>query len=116
MTKVIVAGSREFRNYAFIRKHLEKLLPADVTEIVCGDAQGVDTAGNVYAWEHGIPVHHFPADWQQYPKDAGIRRNREMADHADMLIAFFNGSPGTDNMIAEMEKRRKKIEVVRLPQ
>lgn len=111
--KVIVAGSRQFYDYKYVRATLdEKLRGAGATEIVSGHARGVDAAGEMYAKEVGIPLKIFPAMWDKYGKSAGYRRNREMAKYADMLIAFYNGSNGTGNMIQEMRKLGKPVVVV----
>ena len=64
-----------------------------------------DTLGKRYAEEHDIPVMSFPADWNKYKKAAGYIRNQEMAQHADALVAFWDGqSRGTKNMIEIAEK------------
>ena len=42
----------------------------------------------------------FPADWERHGKAAGYIRNREMAQNADALVAFWDGeSRGTKSMI-----------------
>lgn len=71
-----------------------------MTEVVSGCAQGADAHGETVARSMGIPVSRFPADWKQYGKSAGIRRNAQMAEYADALIAVWDGeSRGTKNMI-----------------
>ena len=71
-----------------------------MTEVVIGCAQGADSHGETVARSMGIPVARFPADWKQYGKSAGIRRNAQMAEYADALIAVWDGqSRGTKNMI-----------------
>ena len=71
-----------------------------MTEVVSGCAQGADTHGETVARSMGIPVARFPADWKQYCKSAGVRRNAKMAEYADALIAVWDGeSRGTKNMI-----------------
>ena len=47
-----------------------------------------------------------------YGKRAGVRRNEEMADMADALIAIWDGSsPGTKHMIEVARRRGLKIYV-----
>ena len=49
-----------------------------------------------WAEEHNIPVHHFPAKWEEYGISAGFIRNAEMGDFADAAIIFWDGeSKGT---------------------
>ena len=93
--RTIVAGSRECHHYHIVCQAIEE---ADwqITTVISGCARGVDTFGEQYAAEHGIPVERHPADWEHYGKAAGPIRNAEMAEVADALIAFWNGqSPGS---------------------
>lgn len=63
--------------------------------------------GERYAKENGIDLAIFPAEWDKYGKRAGYLRNEQMADHADSLIAFWDGkSKGTKHMI-DIAKRKK---------
>lgn len=103
MFRVIVAGSRDFCDYELLESKLDKLLarydPQDLT-IVCGEARGADSLGKRYAEEHGISVKSFPAEWERYGKSAGYKRNVQMAENADALVAFWDGkSRGTRHMI-----------------
>lgn len=105
MFKVIIAGTRTFQDYDLLRRYVDMKLSSvsmrDDIEIVSGCARGADTLGERYAAERGYPVKRFPADWQQYGKSAGYRRNQAMAQYADALIAFWDGqSRGTMHMIA----------------
>lgn len=71
-----------------------------VAEIVSGTARGVDQLGEKWAAEHGIPVEHFPANWDIHGRAAGPIRNEEMAEYADALVAIHvNESRGTADMI-----------------
>ncbi len=113
--KTIIAGSRSVNDYKLIEKVI-KLSGFEITEIVSGNANGVDKIGELYADAHNIPKKLFPADWnnikvegaviktnkygKKYNAKAGIDRNIKMAEYADCLIAIIqDGSPGTTNMI-----------------
>lgn len=73
---------------------------SDEISIVCGTARGADRLGEKYAKENGFHVAYFPADWERHGKAAGYIRNREMAQNADALVAFWDGeSRGTKSMI-----------------
>ncbi len=115
--RVIVAGCRYFDNYEFIKTSLDILLKDfPVTQIICGMAKGVDLCGKRYAEERDLIVAEFPADWDRHKKAAGAIRNREMANHAVKLIAFWDEkSTGTKNMIDTMKKMGKEVEVVIIP-
>lgn len=111
--KVIIAGGREFNNYALLKNTLDKLLKEDF-DVVSGKARGADSCGERYAIHHGKRVHEFPADWDTYGKRAGYLRNAEMADFADILVAFWDGvSRGTKHMINLAKKKGLKVYVVR---
>jgi hypothetical protein len=56
--------------------------------------------GEEWAKKNGCPVKLFPADWNTHGTAAGPIRNKQMAEYADGLIAFWDRkSKGTKNMI-----------------
>jgi hypothetical protein len=121
MFRVIVAGSRSFTDYDLLREHMDKLLMfaamKDNIQIVCGGARGADSLGEQYAKERGYDIAYFPADWDAHGKSAGYKRNAQMADNADALVAFWDGqSPGTKSMIALALSRGLKVKVKRYQQ
>src|SRR4029453_8101869 len=76
-----------------------------ITQIITGGARGADQLGYRWAWKHAIRHQVFRADWERFGKSAGIRRNLQMAQEGDVLVAFWDGqSPGTRHMIACMEQ------------
>ena len=101
MFKVIVAGGRDFSDYDLLKSKLDNLLvDRDPVEIVSGTARGADKLGEFYAKRTQLAVALFPANWDLYGKSAGYRRNEEMAEYADALVAFWDGkSRGTMHMI-----------------
>ena len=109
--KTIIAGGRDYQfNYAD-HEFLDSLI---ITEVVCGGATGADECGRQWALTEDIPVKMFQADWAKHGKAAGPIRNREMAEYADRLVAFWDGkSRGTKNMIDEAKKRGLDIVVCR---
>ena len=106
---VIIAGGRDFTNYALVEEAIKRSA-FEITQVVSGNAKGVDTLGEVWALAHNVPVEAFPADWSQHGRAAGPIRNRQMAEYADALIAIWDGkSKGTANMI--QQARNKKLNV-----
>lgn len=82
----------------------------NITEEVCGLAEGVDTEGQHWASHAGVPVKTFRADWKKHGKAAGPIRNREMAQYADALLLIWDGtSRGSKNMKEEMLKLNKPV-------
>ena len=114
MFKVIIAGTRTFEDYDFLCRYADKKLSQIVggVEIVSGGARGADALGERYARDRGYDLKVFPADWNRYGKRAGYLRNRQMAEYADALLAFWDGrSRGTRNMIDEAIARGLKVGV-----
>lgn len=116
--KLIVAGGRDFTDISRMDSELKNLvmngtLPDDV-ELVCGMARGADTTAYLL-WKHVYqnPIHEFPAKWDTHAKSAGFIRNTEMAEFADFLVAFWDGSSrGTAHMIATMQHLRKPYIII----
>lgn len=121
MTRIIIAGSRSFDNYARLEKILNAYIkdPKDVT-LISGTAYGADRLGEQYAEKHGIHLIRRPADWALYGKAAGPIRNAEMARLAvadgchGVLFAFWDGvSTGTQSMIELAKEHGLDVYVVR---
>lgn len=115
--RVIVAGGRDFVDYALLKKRLDAALINKVAQgivVVSGKARGADSLGEKYARERGYDIAEFPADWDTHGKAAGHIRNRQMAENADALVAFWDGkSRGTKNMIETAKKLELAVIVVR---
>lgn len=110
--KVIIAGSRTFDDYDLLCQVCDNLLEDDA-EIVSGTAKGADKLGERYANEKGYQIKQFPAEWDKYGKSAGYRRNYEMCEYSDTLIAFWDGkSKGTKHMIDIAKNKNLKIKVI----
>jgi len=116
--KVIIAGSRTITDQAMVRCIIEDILEKtdlEITEVVSGNARGVDICGECYADEEGIPIKAFPVTKEAYTmlgNFAPLARNSKMADYADALIAIWDGqSRGTKDMIDKMVKLEKPVYV-----
>ena len=114
--RVIIAGGRDFTNVNVMATALNNLQDVDhVIEIekltlICGMARGADLTAYKLFSEAGLPVEKYPANWDQYGKQAGYIRNTQMANVADMLIAFWDGeSRGTAHMIHTARARNLKV-------
>jgi hypothetical protein len=112
--KVIICGGRSLYDYDLVKNVMNEVAAnIKIDEIVCGEARGADSLGKRWAIENGIQIASFPADWDRYGKEAGTRRNEEMGNYADYVIAFWDGkSRGTKHMIHYMEQLGKSGEVV----
>lgn len=115
--KVIIAGSRGFSNYKLLREQCNKFLrekrKTSNIIIVSGHARGADALGEKYAQDEGFALEIYPAQWKKLGKQAGYRRNEQMAEVADALIAFWDGSSkGTKHMIDIMNEKNLLVRVV----
>ena len=100
--RTIIAGGRDFDDYAFVENSLATLERYGWTiHLVCsGAARGADYLGEEWARDNEVMLERFPADWDEQGKAAGFIRNQAMADYADALVAFWDGkSKGTKHMI-----------------
>ena len=113
--RLIIAGGRDFVNYPLLKMKAERYISSRNLEnvtIVSGGADGADSLGERFAEEHGYRIDRFVPNWS-VGRQAGAIRNKEMADASDGLLAFYNGSNGTGNMILTARRNRLDVEVVR---
>jgi YspA, cpYpsA-related SLOG family len=110
--KLIIAGSRTFTDYALLASVLGPHRH-QISAVIHGGARGADRLGFRWAVRHHVRSRCFAADWERFGKSAGVRRNHQMAQAGDMLVAFHvNNSPGTAHMIACMRQLGKPVVVI----
>ena len=112
--KIVIAGSRSFHDYQLL---CQTLAPdkSRITQVLTGGARGADQLGFRWALKHHIRSRCFAANWARFGKAAGVRRNHQMAQAGDVLIAFWDGqSPGTAHMVQCMRQRGKPVVVIRV--
>ena len=114
--RLVVAGSRDFDDYALLSAELDKLLVGKTNiTIVSGTARGADRLGERYAAEHNLRIERFPAEWEKYHKGAGPIRNMKMVQSADAVIVFWdNESSGTKNIIECARKQDVPYRIIRV--
>ena len=115
--KVIIAGSRGFSNYKLLHEQCNKFLREKRKThniiIISGGARGADKLGEKYSQDEGFALEVFKANWDKYGKSAGFRRNEQMGEVADALIAFWDGkSHGTKHMIDIMNNKNLEVRVI----
>lgn len=102
MKRVIVAGGRNYEADERFARLLGNFIGSSDVLISGMASRGADREAVFWARNLGILVEEYPADWQRHSLAAGPIRNREMAQQADVLVAFWDGkSKGTRNMIDE---------------
>lgn len=121
--RIIIAGSRDFNNYAILKHNVINILlilsPSGElnAEFISGTARGADQLGEKFAEEYNYPIKRFPADWDKYGKSAGYKRNEQMALYAKedngVLVAFWDGqSKGTKHMIDLANKHGLRVFII----
>lgn len=117
--KIIIAGGRDFEDVSSAIKKFDEFrssLPIKNNEdiqVVSGGARGADSVGERVASFNSLNVKKFPAEWDKYGKSAGYRRNADMANYANALLAFWDGkSKGTMHMINLAKDKGLIVKVV----
>ena len=107
--RVAVVGSRTFNNYNLLESVLNKIRSETSIEcIVSGGAKGADKLSERWAEEYGVPTKIYKPDWKKFRGRAGIIRNKDIVDDADLVIAFWDGiSNGTASTIDIAKKQGK---------
>lgn len=86
-------GSRHFPELDRVRDFVNGL-PANAT-IVTGGASGVDAAAGEAARERSLGLIKLPPRFEEASDPtASARRNQELVDSVDVLVAFWDGQSG----------------------
>lgn len=102
---VIIAGTRHKIDPKLLDEAIEES-GFDITGVVSGGGEGVDALGEEWARSRKMPVEVFEAQWDNYGKAAGPKRNQQMANIGEALIALpCQHSKGTRDMIRKAENR-----------
>lgn len=112
--RIVVAGSRNVKDKAYVLSELDKILGPikDRIVIVCGECHGPDLFGREWAESNGVEVISKPADWDTLGKSAGYVRNAEMAKISQGLVLFWDGkSKGSKHMLDLALKERLQVKI-----
>ena len=105
--KVAIIGSR-----GITVENIGEYLPDGTTEIVSGGAKGVDTSAKEYALANKIKYTEFLPEYARYGRGAPLKRNLQIIDYADLVIAFWDGkSKGTLHVINTCKNTGKEIRI-----
>lgn len=108
--KIAIVGSR-----SITVNNLGDYLPENTTEIVSGGAIGVDRSARNYAKTHNIKLKKFLPEYERYGRSAPLKRNLQIIDYADEVIAFWDGmSHGTRFVIENCKRKNVPIKVYAL--
>ena len=128
-----IVGSRKFIDYELMKDTFTKLVREKCWDdmqitVISGGAKGADTLAERLADDFKLNKNIMLADWnnmnvpgvraktnqwgKEYNANAGHDRNKKMAEAADVVLAFWDGtSPGTKSMIKTSEKLGKIVHV-----
>lgn len=115
---IIIAGSRDVVN----KKYLEDITNAVVElgdlkpTIISGTCRGGDQLGELWAKNQGVECIRMPAKWTVngvFIKAAGYKRNVEMINVADAVIALWDGlSLGTSHTLKLAHNKRIPVIII----
>jgi hypothetical protein len=116
--KLLVCGTRQkyfsfqYQNLVYVNifsyRWIEKNMPLEIIEGCC--KRSADEYAEECVEDNDIPIHHFPANRGNY-----IKRNIEMVDACDEILAFWDGfSYGTAHTIATAVLKNKPVKIVDL--
>lgn len=109
--RIAIVGSRQVPEniVSIVLAHL----PRGTSEIVSGGATGVDAAAAEVAAQLSLPLRVFLPDYDAFGKAAPLKRNEQIIDYADEVLAFWDKtSHGTRHVIATCIKVGKPIHII----
>lgn len=118
-----VVGSRSFNDYEYLHSKLHEVIDSPEFQshssynsrvypsmIISGGAKGADKLAERFAYEHQISVRVYHPDWDKHGRSAGFKRNKEIVDDSDVIVAFWDGeSKGTKHSIDLAVKQNKQV-------
>ena len=105
--KTAIIGSRSLQI-----KDFTAYLPSETTEIITGGAKGIDAYAKAYAESVGLKVTEFLPEYNRYKRGAPLKRNLQIIEAADCVLAFWDGkSKGTKFVIERCIEQDKPIKI-----
>lgn len=111
--RIAIVGGRDFPDLAQVQLFVQRLAQRrpDVV-IISGGARGVDTVAAAEARLLGLTVREYLPDYETYGKAAPFKRNTDIVNDADVLVAFWDGvSRGTADSVQKAKDRGIRVQV-----
>lgn len=103
---VLICGSRSIKNLQISRY----IRPESCAAILHGGAMGTDAIADSWAKANNLETVIYKPNYKVYGKRAPLVRDEEMAEFADVVIAFWNGvSKGTLYTVNYAKKIGRKV-------
>lgn len=115
--KVIIAVSKSFREYMFIKNkcqyYLSEKMKTHTIVILTGASKLSDEFIRKLSNDMDFITEPHETNWNKYGQEAAISKsNEEMTSNADALIAFWDGSTGIKDMIDHARQKKIKVAIV----
>lgn len=111
--KIIITGSREFNDLAYMIKTIDALLKNYKKEviIISGGRPGTESRGEVYANINNYRINRICQDVNIFePEVRTMKMNLQMINEANMCICFYKkNEPEVDLFLSQAKKLTPKI-------
>ncbi len=106
--RVIVCGGRDYHDSERVWRVLDGIHARECIHVVGhGAARGADSLAGAWARERGVMEFARPAQWTEYGRAAGPRRNSELLREVKpALVVVFPGGAGTADMRRKAQRQR----------
>lgn len=106
--KLLVVGSRSITSF-----DLSQYIQSDVDTIISGGADGIDSLAEHYADLHCISKYILRPQYNIYGRAAPLKRNEQMVDMADAVLAIWDGdSKGVQYTLRYIKKVGKPLTLI----
>lgn len=102
-----IIGSRKFNDREFAYEKLDALHAFyKFKTVVSGGARGADSIGSDWASARGLDALIFLPEYEKYGRSAPFRRNTDIVENSDIIVAFWDGkSTGTKDSLEKAKVR-----------
>ena len=108
--KLLIVGSRNIKDF-----DLSPYIPTGVDTVISGGADGIDCLAEQYADSHRLSKYIVRPRYDLYGRAAALKRNEQMVDMADAVLAIWDGySKGTHHTLKYAKKMNKPISLVQV--
>lgn len=100
--RVLICGSRTWRDSGPIQAILRQYAAAGETTVIHGAARGADSLAGFYARSLRMEVVEFPADWSMGKRAGYVRNNQMLIEGKPDVVWAFVDKPLTESKGTKM--------------